>query len=71
MPKLLLKGEFLKNETIQKKDGTKLLKCSVLVDDEVVQISNCHIDAKRMQSIEMNVNVKNSEYGLYVTPVQE
>lgn len=69
--KVLLKGEFLKNETIQKKDGTKLSKCSVLVDDEVVQISNCYIDAKRMQSIEINVNVKNSEYGLYVTPVQE
>lgn len=68
--KVHLSGEFLKNEKVRKKDGSDLLRSVILVDDETVTISNCNFDAKRMEPVEIDVNIKPTDYGLYITPVK-
>lgn len=66
-----LKGELVKNEQIKKKDGTVLPQAIVLCGDETVKISNCNFDAKRLDIVELDVNIKSSEFGLYITPVKK
>lgn len=66
--KVHLSGEFLKNETVIKKDGTELKRSVILVDDETVTISKCNFNAKRMEPVEIDVNIKFTDYGLYITP---
>lgn len=66
--KVHLSGEFLKNETVTKKDGTELKRSVILVDDETVTISKCNFNAKRMEPVELDVNIKFTDYGLYITP---
>lgn len=64
-----LKGEFVKNEQITKKDGNKLNQAIVLCGDETVKISNCNFSgAKRLDPVELDVKIKSSDYGLYITP---
>lgn len=67
--KVHLKGEFLKNEKIKKKDGSDLLQSVILIDDETVKISKCNFNAKRMDPVELDVNIKITDYGVYITPV--
>jgi len=42
-----------------------------LAGNETVQINNMMFgaDVKPLQPVELRVNIKNSQYGLYITPV--
>ena len=67
----IIKGNFVKNDSIKKKDGTVLNVAIVLAGNETVQINNMMFgaDVKPLQPVELRVNIKNSQYGLYITPV--
>lgn len=70
---VILKGNFVKNTEIKRKDGGIIPIAIVLAGDETVQINNLHFDSKiqPLAPIEIEVNVKSSQYGLYITPVQK
>lgn len=70
---VILKGNFVKNSQIKKKDGTILNVAIVLAGDETVQINNMNFssDVKPLQPVELAVNVKNTQYGMMVTPVTD
>ena len=67
----IIKGNFVKNDSIKKKDGTVLNVAIVLAGNETVQTNNMMFgaDVKPLQPVELRVNIKNSQYGLYITPV--
>ena len=69
----LIKGNFVENQQIQKKDGTILHVAIVLAGNETVQINDMQFgpDVKPLQPIELKVNIKNSQYGLYIKPVKQ
>ena len=68
-----IKGNFVKNSQIKKKDGTVLNVAIVLAGDETVQVNNMHFasDVKPLQPVELLVDVKSTQYGLLVTPANQ
>lgn len=68
-----IKGNFVKNSQIKKKDGTVLNVAIVLAGDETVQVNNMHFapDVKPLQPVELLVDVKSTQYGLFVTPANQ
>lgn len=65
----IIKGYFVKNTMITKKDGDNIDCAIVLTGDETVQINKCNFDCKPLTPVELNVNIKSTQYGLYITPV--
>lgn len=65
-----IKGKFVKNEVIKKKDGTDFPVAFVLAGDEVVQINKMQFDPKtpELADVTINVNIKSTQYGLLITP---
>lgn len=67
----ILKGNFVENETVKKKDGTSVPVAIVLSGKETVRINRCNFtDVRKFQEVELLVDIRSSEYGLYITPVE-
>lgn len=65
-----IKGKFVKNEVIKKKDGTDYPVALVLAGDEVVKINKMQFDPNtpELSDVTINVNIKSTQYGLLITP---
>lgn len=64
-------GEFLEKGKYQKKDGTMLHYIKILSGSDSIQINDCVLqqDYKRLQQIEIDCDVKSSQYGLMITAI--
>lgn len=64
-------GEFLEKGQYQKKDGTMLNYIKILSGSDSIQINNCLVeqDIKRLQQIEVDCEVKSSQYGLMISAI--
>lgn len=67
-----LKGNFVENTEIKKKDNTSIPCAIILSGKETVQVNNCKFgpEVKRFQDVSIDVDIKNTQYGIYITPVK-